>query len=305
MSDEKLKQELFYMVRLTSKYDFSKMEVVEGILRLENERKILDSVFGRRFKTRIFDIAAGLETDGKCVICGNPAENNVICKHCMESIGGSEYAKSRTKPEEVKTGINKIFSNIHFPKIKFFKIRRPEFISKQSKEEKVTKEKVRIKAAPKRLFQYVLIVCLIIILFIQIWMLSILHSLPSRPKPTEPIVSSNELVEVKNVDEAMAQIAKDFTESEGYTITFGRMDTDYVGRFLINTGDCCEEVEEQLTDEERYDYFFKEDVYVFYVSCQQENLSKVGVVEINSAGSILVIGDFNDGRRTDVHYKIR
>ena len=54
MADDKLKQELLYMASLASKYDFSKMEVVEGILRLENERKILDSVFGRRFKSRIF-----------------------------------------------------------------------------------------------------------------------------------------------------------------------------------------------------------------------------------------------------------
>ena len=50
MGDEKLKQELLYMVKLTSKYDLSNMEVVESILRLENERVILGSVFGKRFK---------------------------------------------------------------------------------------------------------------------------------------------------------------------------------------------------------------------------------------------------------------
>ena len=49
MGDEKLKQELLYMVKLTSKYDLSNMEVVESILRLENERVILGSVFGKRF----------------------------------------------------------------------------------------------------------------------------------------------------------------------------------------------------------------------------------------------------------------
>ena len=54
--DDKLKQELYYMVRLTSKYDFTNMELVEGILRLENERRILNSVFGSRFKRRIFDM---------------------------------------------------------------------------------------------------------------------------------------------------------------------------------------------------------------------------------------------------------
>ena len=86
MGDEKLKQELFYMVKLSTKYDFKDMSVVEGILRLENDRKVLNSVFGSRFKTRIFDIAAGVCSADSCVICGQTAENRVICKKCMDSI---------------------------------------------------------------------------------------------------------------------------------------------------------------------------------------------------------------------------
>ena len=100
MADDKLRQELLYMVRLTSKYDFSRMEVVEGILRLENERQILGSVFGKRFKARIFDIAAGQAVDESCVICGQHADNKVICQHCLSTIGDSEYAKNKIKTKE-------------------------------------------------------------------------------------------------------------------------------------------------------------------------------------------------------------
>ena len=95
MADDKLRQELLYMAKITSKYDLTNMEVVEEILRLENERRILDSVFGKRFKRRIFDIAAGVNKDESCVICGKPAENHIICNHCLETIDDSPYAKSK------------------------------------------------------------------------------------------------------------------------------------------------------------------------------------------------------------------
>ena len=120
MADEKLKQELFYMVKLTTKYDFTKMEVVEGILRLENERQILGSVFGKRFKARIFDIAAGQEVEDTCVICGQHADNKVICQHCLSTIGESDYAKNKIKDKEIKSrfniaGFKKVLDKIKLP----------------------------------------------------------------------------------------------------------------------------------------------------------------------------------------------
>ena len=150
MADDKLKQEFFYMASLTAKYDFHKMEVVEGILRLENERRILDSVFGRRFKTRIFDIAADVAIDDKCVLCGQPAENHVICNHCMETILGSDYAKSKIKIKEKKFELpdfKKAFENLKFPDFKkaFENIKLPKL---------------------GRVFQYCALVCLILILFL-------------------------------------------------------------------------------------------------------------------------------------------
>ena len=267
MADDKLRQELLYMVRLTSKYDFSRMEVVEGILRLENERQILGSVFGKRFKARIFDIAAGQAVDESCVICGQHADNKVICQHCLSTIGDSEYAKNKikTKENDKKISIGKV----------------------------------------KRCVQGVLIVCLTLILFIQIWILGVWLSIPDYNPTEEARVSSNEIVPVESADDAYAQLLLDFPEEEGYTVTFSREDADYVGRFLLNPGDCCLEIEDSLTDEERYDYFFKEDVYVFYISYLEENTGKVGIAEVNHAGSILIEGSFNDGRRTDSFYKFR
>ena len=71
MADDKLRQELYYIAKLTTKYDFKDMSVVEEILRQENERKLLTSVFGARFKTRIFDIASDVKHEDTCVICGS------------------------------------------------------------------------------------------------------------------------------------------------------------------------------------------------------------------------------------------
>lgn len=269
MGDERLKQELFYMVKLASKYDFSSMEVVEGILRLENERQILGSVFGKRFKARIFDIAAGQETDEKCVICGQPADNHVICNHCMETIGGSEYAKNQIKIKENDNSKKKFDVNI------------------------------------KKVLQIALIVCLIAILLIQIWIMALYLSIPDYNPIEKPRNSAFEVTPVSSEDEAYNQIILDFPVEENYTVTFARTDTEFVGRFDLDIGDCCLEVEEELTDEQRYDYFFTEDVYVFYISYLEEHTGKLGIAEINSDGEIILLGSFNDGRRTDSFYKFR
>ncbi len=300
MADDKLRQELLYMVRLTSKYDFSRMEVVEGILRLENERQILGSVFGKRFKTRIFDIAAGQAVDESCVICGQHADNKVICQHCLSTIGDSEYAKNKIKTKEN----NKKLRIPDFKKL----IDKIKSISKQDKTKEEIKEKVHDRISlgrVKRYVQGVLVFCLTLILFIQIWILGLWLTIPDYNPTEEARVSSNQVVPVESADDAYAQLLLDFPEEEGYTVAFSREDADYVGRFLLNPGDCCLEIEDSLTDEERYDYFFKEDVYVFYISYLEENTGKVGIAEVNHAGSILIEGSFNDGRRTDSFYKFR
>ena len=298
--DNKLKQELYYMVRLTAKYDFENMNVVEGILRLENESHILNSVFGSRFKRRIFDIAAGVSVDYSCVICGQPANNKVICAHCMETIGGSEYAKSHLPQEEPKNKlrIKKLLITL-IGRLSVKKISWKETISqsiKINKQDKLNK---------KTIIRWIFAACLIVILFIQLWVLSLWNEI-KKYNPKEPeVISSVEATPVSSMEEAYATLALDFPESLGYTITYARMDTDFVGRFKLEKGACCEEVEENLTEDERYDYFFTEDVYIFYISYNEEYAAKIGLAEINSEGNILVLGSFNDGRNPKYHYKMR
>jgi len=279
MADDKLKQELLYMVKLTSKYNFSEMDVVEGILRLENERQILISPFGRRFKTRIFDIASGQKTDGRCVICGQEADNKVICQHCMETIGQSSYAnpdKENNTLETEKKDSNPVISVL-----------------------KGNKSRI------KRNIQIFVIVCLTLILFIQLYIAFVWFT-TFAPKPKEKVQNSiNEIVAVSSKDEAYEQLILDFPEDQGYTVAFARTDREYVGRFLLEPGACCEEVEEGLTDEERYDYFFSEDVYIFYITCVKDGVGKIGLAEVNADGAIVTMGFFNNEHETDLHYKFR
>ncbi|MBR4708113.1 MAG: hypothetical protein IKP29_08665 [Pseudobutyrivibrio sp.] len=266
MGDDNLRKELFYMVRLTSKYDFTKMEVVEEILRLENERQILTSVFGSRFKKRIFDIAAGQPCDNKCVICGQVADNHVICSHCMETISESNYGKKEVAEKQ---------------KIAFS------------------------KPSLRRVFQYIAIFCLTLILFIQVFVLATWISIPTRNKQQKPKVSKYEPVAVASVEDGLACVQQDFSEEDGYTVYYSQSRDEFVGRFLLDKGDCCLEVEDNLSDEERYDYFFTEEVYVYYISYKDDYTAKQGIAEVNKEGNIIVLGSFNDGRRTDSYYKYR
>lgn len=269
MGDEKLRKELFYMVRLTSKYNFSNIDVVEEILRLENERQILDSVFGKRFKTRIFDIATGKNVDDKCVICGQLANNHVICDHCMTTIGDSGYGKKEV----------------------------------ESKQEK--KRGISFNITPKIAFQYIAVFCLTLILLIQVWVLSLWISIPTRNQVVEAKVSDYDPVEITSIEDGLKEVQKDFSEEDGYTVYFSQEREEFVGRFLLDKGQCCLEVEEGLTNEERYDYFFTEEVYVYYISYKDDSSAKQGIAEVNKDGAIIVLGSFNDGRRTDSYYKFR
>lgn len=295
MADEKLKQELFYMVRLATKYDFTKMEVVEGILRLENERQILSSVFGKRFKARIFDIAAGQETDSSCVICGQSADNHVICQRCIQTICESNYAKSKAKPEEKK----KI--SISLPKLNISKLNIHKLQRVKAEKEYVENKRFNFKVFLRRF----VIFCLTLILFCQIGILALWHSMPDYNPKEKARNSTFDITPVDSESIAYNQLILDFPESEGYTVTFARIDYDYVGRFLLDKGACCAEVEENLTEEEMYDYYFQEEVYVFYISYLEGHTAKLGIAEINKAGAILIEGSFNDGRRTDSFYKFR
>ncbi|MCR5415407.1 MAG: hypothetical protein K6E79_01265 [Pseudobutyrivibrio sp.] len=270
MGDEKLKQELLYIVKISSKYDFHNKDVVENILRMENERQILTSVFGKRFKARIFDIAYDQEHDGKCIICGNIAnETGTVCNDCIEKISGSPYAKSVLKSDEVVEK-SSIFKSKVWPILSKF-----------------------------------ILACLVLVLIIQLAILGMWLSIPTRNPKVDPYISKNELVAVNDSGEALEQVLLDYPKDQGYSVSFIRLDQDYVGRFNNPVGESSSEIEEALTDEERYDYFFQEPVYVFHVTYSEKYAVKVGVVEVNADGKILVEGQFNDGRDTHSFYRIR
>lgn len=307
MADDKLRQELYYIAKLATKYDFKDMAIVEEILRQENERKLLTSVFGTRFKSRIFDIASDAKHDSNCVICGKPADNGVVCAECLKSILESKYAKSKNEIKENKRfDFKRIFDNKLFHGIKnFFSY----LISKSKKIDETTESKDtrgrHEKSKAKRVFQYSCIVCLTLILFVQIYILSVWLSLPTYNKKEAVRESQYKATAVADENAALKELQKEFPEEDGYTITYSRQDREYVGRFLIDIGACCEEVEEGLSPEERYDYFFQEDVYVFYITNISDYSAIVGKAEINADGAIVLTGSFNDGRETNRLYRFR
>ncbi|MBQ7470196.1 MAG: hypothetical protein IJS76_07220 [Pseudobutyrivibrio sp.] len=307
MADDKLRQELYYIAKLATKYDFKDMAIVEEILRQENERKLLTSVFGTRFKSRIFDIASDAKHDTNCVICGKPADNGVVCAECLKSILESKYAKSKNEIKENKRfHFKKLFDNKIFRGIKNF---FSSLISKSKNADETTESKdisgQHKDSKAKRVFQYSCIVCLTLILFIQIYVLGVWLSLPTYNKKESVRESQYEATAVADENEALRALQKEFPETDGYTVTYSRQDREYVGRFLVDIGACCEEVEEGLSPEERYEYFFQEDVYVFYITKISDYSAVIGKAEVNADGAIVLTGSFNDGRATDRLYRFR
>lgn len=314
MSEDKLKQELLYMVKLAEKYDFRNELVVSEIKKLESQRQILTSVFGQRFLTRITELSQQTEQTHKCVVCGKLiAKNGVICESCMNSIGNSFYANNINKIKEKDEHTGQAQGQELRPeliaepkaKIKIDIVAKLKEKIKLAKANDLKKEKLTVGITIKHLLARILAVCLTLILFTQIWVLYVFYSIPDYNPLEEARVSSNPIVAVSNVDEAKAQIMLDFPEEEGYTVTFCMHSEDYEGRFLVDLGANVDEVEANLSEEERYEYFFSEDTYLFFVTYHEENTAKAGIAEINSNGEILIQGSFNDGRATDSFYRFR
>lgn len=314
MSEDKLKQELLYMVKLAEKYDFRNELVVSEIKKLESQRQILTSVFGQRFLTRITELSQQTEQTHKCVVCGKLiAKNGVICEGCMDSIGNSFYANNINKIKEKDGAAGQAQGQELRPelvaepkaKIKVDIVVKVKEKIKLAKANDLKKEKLTVGIAIKSFLARVLAVCLTLILFTQIWVLYVFYSIPDYNPLEEARISSNPIVAVSNEDEAKAQIMLDFPEEEGYTVTFCMHSEDYEGRFLVDLGANVDEVEVNLSEEERYEYFFSEDTYLFFVTYHEENTAKAGIAEINSSGEILIQGSFNDGRATDSFYRFR
>lgn len=318
MSEDKLKQELLYMVKLAEKYDFRNELVVSEIKKLESQRQILTSVFGQRFLTRITELSQQTEQTHKCVVCGKLiAKNGVICEGCMNSIGNSFYANNINKIKENTETAGQAQGQEQGQEIRLEPVAEPkakikiDIVAKLKEKIKLAKandlkkEKLTVGITIKHLLARILAVCLTLILFTQIWVLYVFYSIPDYNPPEEARISSNPIVAVSNEDEAKAQVMLDFPEEEGYTVTFCMHSEDYEGRFLVDLGANVDEVEANLSEEDRYEYFFSEDTYLFFVTYHEENTAKAGIAEINASGEILIQGSFNDGRDTDFFYRFR
>lgn len=332
MSDQELKQELLYMVRLTAKYDFSNAIVVDEIKTKEEQKPILTSVFGQRFLSRITAMSQGKADSRKCVICGRQiAVNGVICEACMEKISTSEYARNSIEiKEKEKKGENRAKLSITLPKIKIPEIKLPAVTMpkiklpeiKKVREQSVNKsiktrpEKKKSGGASKvsiwnRLgHSRVLLVCLIIITILNLALIILLGAGSSvasveRNPLEEATVSTHDLYRAPTRGEALKVVLEEFPESDGWLVVESGESEQYVGYFNTTCGDNIDDVIAGLTDEQRFDFFFTEPCFVFMVSYKDEVSAKMGVVEVNRDGKVIVQGSFNNGRATNSFYRIR
>ncbi len=340
MSDAKLKQELLYMVRIAEKYDLTDKDIVNIILREDAEGRIFSSVFGQRFKARIKDLSEGKSASDTCIICGKPdGPNTVICSFCKKSIGDSYYAKHLSGGQDKKEEAaalqeqssaaesndlqeqNSVAESIVLQKQ--ISVAETKDLQENTIYEKIVDSKaqmhledsldlkesltsrIHIPAKLKKIIAVIAILILSLAAVCQIGILCLYMTIPDRNIPMEARVSSYEPVPVSDEAQALAAISQDFPESEGYTITFCRMDREYVGALSTKLGQAVYTDTSGLSDDELYDYYMTDTVYIFFISYLENYTARLGVAEINAEGQILIQGSFNDGRDSSLQYRFR
>ncbi len=165
--------------------------------------------------------------------------------------------------------------------------------------------RIHIPAKLKKIIAVIAILILSLAAVCQIGILCLYMTIPDRNIPMEARVSSYEPVPVSDEAQALAAISQDFPESEGYTITFCRMDREYVGALSTKLGQAVLTDTAGLSDEELYDYYMTDTVYIFFISYLENYTGRLGVAEINAEGQILIQGAFNDGRDSNLQYRFR
>ncbi len=296
MSDAKLKQELLYMVRIAEKYDLTDKDIVNIILREDAEGRIFSSIFGQRFKARIKDLSEGKATSDSCIICGKPdGPNTVICSSCKKSIGDSYYAKHLSGGQDKEAEAVQ-----EEPSLK-----ETDFSAASNNLKESLTSRIHIPAKLKKIIAVIAILILSLAAVCQIGILCLYMTIPDRNIPMEARASSYEPVPVSDEDQALAAISQDFPESEGYTITFCRMDREYVGALSTELGQAVLTDTSGLSDDELYDYYMTDTVYIFFISYLENYTARLGVAEINAEGQILIQGSFNDGRDSSLQYRFR
>ena len=88
-----IKADVSIIIKSVKKLDFNNPKRVLGVKKLIEENNMVKTQYGRRFCDKLDNLAVGNTDDNLCVICSKPAENLVICKHCMDLLAPHVEAK--------------------------------------------------------------------------------------------------------------------------------------------------------------------------------------------------------------------
>ena len=121
----------------------------------------------------------------------------------------------------------------------------------------------------------------------------------------KPYVSDRDLVYSEDVEAARVVVAEEFPADNYWEIRDCPEDIYYLGYFISEKGKDLSEVEANLSEDEKFDFYIGEKCYVFIVSYRTQNCLKMGTVVVRPEGQMIVKGVFNDGRNPDAFYRIR
>ncbi len=247
--------------------------------------------------------AAALQEQSSAAKSNDLQEQNSVA----ESIGlQKQISASETKDLQENTIYEKIVdSKAQMHLEDSLDLEETDFSAASNNLKESLTSRIHIPAKLKKIIAVIAILILSLAAVCQIGILCLYMTIPDRNIPMEARVSSYEPVPVSDEAQALAAISQDFPESEGYTITFCRMDREYVGALSTKLGQAVLTDTAGLSDEELYDYYMTDTVYIFFISYLENYTARLGVAEINAEGQILIQGSFNDGRDSSLQYRFR
>ena len=104
MTREEEQKVVATICKLSNEYDYNNPQDVKAILnKVSKNASFQHSNFGMRYITRLSMINAGV-APATCILCGKPAENQMICDTCMKTI--NQYAGKMQKQVERQTPVS-------------------------------------------------------------------------------------------------------------------------------------------------------------------------------------------------------
>lgn len=98
MTREEEQKVVATICKLSNEYDYNNPQDVKAILnKVSKNASFQHSNFGTRYISRLSMINAG-GAPATCILCGKPAENQMICDTCMKTI--NQYARKMQKQVE-------------------------------------------------------------------------------------------------------------------------------------------------------------------------------------------------------------